>query len=65
VRAAVPIARVIYIEPDIFDPDHRAEAESSLGAAAESSARPAGPVSAAASTQGGPGGVAPVAGDRH
>jgi len=65
VRAAVPIARVIYIEPDIFDPDYRAETESSTAAAAESSARPAGPVSVAASTQGGPDGVSPVAGDRH
>ena len=26
VRAAVPIARVLYIEPDIFDPDHTAKA---------------------------------------
>jgi len=28
VRAAVPIARVIYIEPDIFDPDHHPASES-------------------------------------
>ena len=27
VRAAVPLARVIYIEPDIFDPDHHPKVE--------------------------------------
>ena len=64
VRAAVPIARVIYIEPDIFDPDHRVEAESSAGPAAESPAHPAGRPDAAAATQGGHDPVAPGTGDR-
>ena len=33
VRAAVPIARVLYIEPDIFDPDHTAKAAAPAEAA--------------------------------
>ena len=65
VRAAVPIARVIYIEPDIFEPDYRVEAESAAGAPAESSSHPAGPANAAASTQSGPDTEGSVAGDRH
>jgi len=65
VRAAVPIARVIYIEPDIFEPDYRVEDESATGAPAESSSHPAGPANAAASTQSGPNGGGSVARDRH
>jgi cation diffusion facilitator family transporter len=35
VRAAVPLARVIYIEPDIFDPDHHPKAETTAGSDAQ------------------------------
>jgi len=31
VRAAVPLAQVIYIEPDIFDPDHHPKVETTAG----------------------------------
>jgi len=60
VRAAVPIARVIYIEPDIFDPEYQAESESS-GATTAHSGHPV----PAAPTPGEPGAVSPGVGDRH
>ena len=60
VRAAVPIARVIYIEPDIFDPEDQAESESS-GATTAHSGHPV----PAAPTPGEPGALSPGVGDRH
>ncbi|MEP6561226.1 MAG: cation diffusion facilitator family transporter [Nakamurella sp.] len=38
IRAAVPAARVLYIEPDIFDPDHVAKAAASAAAGSVGSA---------------------------
>ena len=53
-RAAVPIARVIYIEPDIFDPDYRVEDGSAAGAAAGSPSHAASHGTAGSGAQVGP-----------
>ena len=62
-RAAVPIARVLYIEPDIFDPG-RAAAASAAAAAAATAARARPEAGAGALIRPGTLGVADPVGNR-